>query len=318
MRQAVDLARAAAGVARGWRAAHWRGRVRGREFLARLIHAWGHRPDAAVGACTAWPIRRSWRIGSSASRRTGSRCRRRPGPDGSARRGVCGPRRTLFLDALVAAPARAAGEGVPAVTGWRALLIEKRLPVDLDFRLMAAVEPDVEAALADGRLAVISTNGSRSWRSKCRRFDARREDIPALGSTSSQRTAAGARRIAAAISRAALALLSALPWPGNATELRALVETLVRSGRPGRDSTGRRPWARAARWSLSAPRRQRHCAMPKARFERDWISAMLMKHQGRVEDAARALGINGRISIGKFDSSRWRERSWRGKPSSPR
>jgi DNA-binding NtrC family response regulator len=29
----------------------------------------------------------------------------------------------------------------------------------------------------------------------------------------------------------------------------------------------------------------------KARFERDWISAVLVKHHGRVGDAARALGI---------------------------
>jgi DNA-binding NtrC family response regulator len=29
----------------------------------------------------------------------------------------------------------------------------------------------------------------------------------------------------------------------------------------------------------------------KARFERDWISAVLMKHHGRVGEAAKALGI---------------------------
>jgi DNA-binding NtrC family response regulator len=29
----------------------------------------------------------------------------------------------------------------------------------------------------------------------------------------------------------------------------------------------------------------------KTQFERDWISAMLLKHHGRVGDAAKALGI---------------------------
>jgi DNA-binding NtrC family response regulator len=92
-------------------------------------------------------------------------------------------------------------------------------------------------------------------------------------------------------SRAALALLSALPWPGNGAELRSLVETLVRAvERPVIQLDDLLEFVRldgvSPRVDVTGTLRD-----ARARFERDWISAVLMKHQGRVGDAARALGI---------------------------
>src|SRR5262249_3780776 len=119
----------------------------------------------------------------------------------------------------------------------------------------------------------------------------RREDIPVLAVhlLSELRQALGAPP--QRFSRAALALLAALPWPGNAAELRALVETLVRSvDHPVIQIDDVLAFVRldgvSPRIDVSGTLRD-----AKARFERDWISAVLMKHQGRVEDAARALGI---------------------------
>jgi DNA-binding NtrC family response regulator len=92
-------------------------------------------------------------------------------------------------------------------------------------------------------------------------------------------------------SRSALALLSALPWPGNVGELRRLVETLVRSvPRPViqlDDLLARVQLdGMSARTDTGGTLRD-----AKARFEREWISAVLLKHHGRVGEAARALGI---------------------------
>jgi DNA-binding NtrC family response regulator len=88
-----------------------------------------------------------------------------------------------------------------------------------------------------------------------------------------------------------VALLSALPWRGNVPELRGLLEALVR--------TARRPIIQlddvlehAQLDGLTAtidPGVTLRDA--KARFERDCITAVLMRHHGRVGEAAKALGI---------------------------
>jgi DNA-binding NtrC family response regulator len=92
-------------------------------------------------------------------------------------------------------------------------------------------------------------------------------------------------------SRSALTLLSSLPWPGNAAELRALTERLailVSRGVvmledvlanvrfDGVEAVGR------DRGSLKNARE---------RFERDYVTAVLQHHKGRMGAAARELGI---------------------------
>jgi len=96
---------------------------------------------------------------------------------------------------------------------------------------------------------------------------------------------------AKAFSRGALSLLSALPWPGNIAELRALTErvAILASGGvvlledvlanvrfDGAEVIG------AARGPLKVARE---------RFERDYVTAVLQQHSGRMGAAARELGI---------------------------
>ena len=92
-------------------------------------------------------------------------------------------------------------------------------------------------------------------------------------------------------SRGALSLLAALPWPGNSSELRALCERLavlvpggvvlledvVANVRfDGAEAVGR------GRGSLRNARE---------RFERDYVTAALQHHKGRMGAAAKELGI---------------------------
>jgi DNA-binding NtrC family response regulator len=94
-----------------------------------------------------------------------------------------------------------------------------------------------------------------------------------------------------AFSRSALMLLAALPWPGNAAELRSLAErlaVLVARGTvlledvlanvrfDGAEAMGR------SRGTLREARE---------RFERDYIVSVLQHHHGRMGAAARELGI---------------------------
>jgi two-component system nitrogen regulation response regulator NtrX len=90
---------------------------------------------------------------------------------------------------------------------------------------------------------------------------------------------------------AARTLLAALPWRGNADELRLLVERVALAvprravlledvlGQISFDGASVRP---PAEGTLRAARR---------RFERDYIVAVLLEHRGRVSEAARALGL---------------------------
>ena len=92
-------------------------------------------------------------------------------------------------------------------------------------------------------------------------------------------------------SRSALALMAVLPWPGNASELRSLTErlailiprgvvlledVLANVRFDGAEAIGHE------RGSLKEARE---------RFERDYVTAVLQHHKGRMGEAARELGI---------------------------
>jgi DNA-binding NtrC family response regulator len=119
----------------------------------------------------------------------------------------------------------------------------------------------------------------------------RPEDVPLLATHFLKQACRRSDEPAKAFSRAALTLLSALPWPGNAGELRSLTErlaVLVPRGivlledvlanvrLDGSESVGR------VRGSLKEARDQ---------FERDYVTAVLQHHRGRMGAASRELGI---------------------------
>lgn len=293
MRQAVDLAQAAARSRGGVLLVGESGTAR--EFLARQIHQWSARPDApfvSVSCASSAPDELELRLfGVGVDRQPAPAKSRTPDRIGTSGAVYAAHGGTLFLEAIVDAPARVQAKLVRLVRDGEAVLLEKRAPVDLEFRLIVSVEPGVESALADGRLRRDLFERVASVHIDVPPLRRRREDIPVLAVhlLSELRQALGAPP--QRFSRAALALLAALPWPGNAAELRALVETLVRSvEHPVIQIDDVLAYVRldgvSPRIDVSGTLRD-----AKARFERDWISAVLMKHQGRVEDAARALGI---------------------------
>src|SRR5690606_18426955 len=117
----------------------------------------------------------------------------------------------------------------------------------------------------------------------------RREDVPMLAARSlEQRAGPGGRALR--FSRAALEVLSALPWPGNVPELEQVVEAVL--------SDARRPVVQIEdvlrHVSLDGIARVasgRGLREAREQFERECIEAALARHQGRVGEAARALGI---------------------------
>ena len=101
-----------------------------------------------------------------------------------------------------------------------------------DVRPMAGVEPGFDTAVQDGRvredllrrLSVIGIDVPP--------LRNRREDIPALANYFVRQVCASLGAPPKTLSRPALSLISALPWRGNAVELRGLIES-VAVGLPG-------------------------------------------------------------------------------------
>lgn len=159
------------------------------------------------------------------------------------------------------------------------------------FRVLAAVQPNVET-LIERRVvqrALVATLSVLTLELPTLRE--RPQDIPALAAHFLKEACHRNGVVPKSFSRSALALLASLPWRGNAGELKGLVERLavlvprgvilqedvlqhVRFGDV--QAIGR------ASGSLRDARRK---------FEREYITAVLQKHQWRMEGAAGELGI---------------------------
>jgi two-component system nitrogen regulation response regulator NtrX len=199
---------------------------------------------------------------------------------------------TLFLQNLAEAPTRVQARLARVLRDREAVLADTGGAISCDVRPMASVEPGFENAVQDGRvredlyrrLSVIAIDLPP--------LRNRREDIPALTNYFVREICASLGVPPKTLSRSALSLISALPWRGNAVELRALLESVVVGLQGGRGIGLEDILARVKLDGGSVV-----CSNggslkeARARFERDYIAATLEQHHGRISDAAKALGI---------------------------
>jgi two-component system nitrogen regulation response regulator NtrX len=119
----------------------------------------------------------------------------------------------------------------------------------------------------------------------------RRDDIPALVRCLLEDLCRDINVAPKIASTQAVELLAALPWPGNVTELKTFLAALVVNvrGRLIRQSdvlaNVRLDGASAAVVYNGTLKQARAC------FEKDYVSAVLERHRGRMAEAAKALGI---------------------------
>ncbi len=267
----------------------------GRELLARAIHARSDRADhpflvvdCGAGALHDLEVRLFGLVTDRRAAGSERRATERIGVGGAVYQAHGG---TLYLKNIVDAPTRVQVKLAKLLQDREAGLAERRATVDLDFRLIAAVDAGLDAAIADQRVRSDLYERLSQTRIDVPPFRRRREDIPLIAASTLRDLCARHGTVSKTCSRAALVMLSALPWPGNGRELRALLETLATaSARPVVQLDDLFEHVRldglAARVEAGGTLRD-----AKARFERDWISAVLMKHHGRVGEAAKALGI---------------------------
>jgi DNA-binding NtrC family response regulator len=196
----------------------------GKEVVARAIHAASARrynPMVVVN-CGALPegILESELFGHEAGAFTGARARHK-GKFESAEGG------TVFLDEI--------GEVSPKVQVELLRVIEEKVvtrlggtsPVPVDFRIVAATNRDLMAAVRAGTL-----REDLYWRLNVVTIHIpplreRPEDIPVLAEHFLARFTQAMNRKPMRFSPAALAALTAYPWPGNVRELQNAIERAV-------------------------------------------------------------------------------------------
>jgi len=292
MRQVVDLVRAAAGRTDAIWISGEPGS--GRETVARALHAAGSRaggPFVVVNCAEGAPEDIDVRLfGVPAEEPAAGKGRTldRVGPSGAVCRAQGG---ALFLERVTAAPARVQAKLARLLRDGEAQSADTRATLTLDARLFVASEETAAAAHASGhlrrelfdRVAVSGIDVPPLRR--------RREDIPVMAVSMLTELCQALGAPTQQFSRAALSVLAMLPWPGNAPELRGIIDTLVRSVE--HSVVQLEDVLAHVRLDAAAPRVDATGSLreARARFEREWISAALMKHQGRVDEAAKALGI---------------------------
>lgn len=268
----------------------------GREMLARAIHGHGRRPDApfiAIDCANASPqdlehelfgIVSQRRVDGHEERRTVERLSRHS-------RLFEATGGTLFLQNVAEMPTRVQAKLHRVLRDREAVLSSDRARVELDVRPIAAVEPGFENAVEEGRLRRDLYDRLSLIRIELPPMRQRREDIPFLANHFLKEICRSSGAPIKTLTRSAVTLLAALPWRGNAPELRALLERLVLLTPHG--SIRLEDVLAQVRLDGSEVTAVGGTTLREARlrFERDYIAAVVRQHHGRMGEAAHALGI---------------------------
>jgi DNA-binding NtrC family response regulator len=198
---------------------------------------------------------------------------------------------SVYLRNILEAPTRVQRRLARLLRDREAVLAETGEIMPFDVRCMVAADHHIEAAVRDG-----SVQEELYRRISVARLDLpalrhRREDIPALANYFLRRACAVQKVPQKVFSRSALALLSALPWTGNAAELSTLMHTIV-AGLTTRGIGVEDVLAHVRLDSGSVMvARGGTLRQARAQFEQQYIASILQQHRGRITQAAKALGI---------------------------
>jgi len=196
---------------------------------------------------------------------------------------------TLFLQDVVDLPS-ALQARLSRMARDREMQVDGEI-VTTDFRLMASAPASIDSDVRENRFRADLYRRLAASRIDMPPLRARLEDVPALASRLLEDLAAESGATAQSFAPASLALLSAVNWPGNLAELRAVIGDLAR--KTAADVIQLEHVLPALQLQRSAPSFMSSGTLRDARlkFERDYISAVLQHHGWRMAEAAQALGI---------------------------
>jgi DNA-binding NtrC family response regulator len=197
---------------------------------------------------------------------------------------------TLVLTNLSELPASAQARLARIARDGEVRLAGTDRPLPFEARLIAAASPDVEDDVGAGRLRRDLFRRIARIRIDLPPLRIRGEDVPLIARELMREVAEGAGLTSRPFTRATEALLAALPWRENVLEVRRLMERLVRAPIAGPVQVEH---------VLAHVRLDSACEIDggptlkeaRRRFERDYIAAVLNRHQWRMAEAARTLGI---------------------------
>ena len=203
---------------------------------------------------------------------------------GALLHGSVDPGSTVYLDDMNALPEPEQRQ----VTG----MVRGRGGVEtVDLRFIAGVAPRVDDAVGRGELRADLVETLSVVRIELPPLRQRTEDVPLLATHFLKEACRRNGIPPKTFSRSALTLLSALPWPGNTAELRALSErlaVLITRGVVLLEDVLAHVRLEGAE-ALGGPSGTLREA--RERFERDYVASVLQHHRGRMGDAAKELGI---------------------------
>jgi DNA-binding NtrC family response regulator len=158
-------------------------------------------------------------------------------------------------------------------------------------RFICAARPRIDALVSSGTFTRSLYDAVSIVRIDLPALRERPQDIPLLAKHFLKETCVRHAVASKTLSRSSLALLSALPWRGNAAELRGLIERLVVLVPRGvilqEDVLQHLRFDDVqARGASGGTLRE-----ARAQFEREFIASTLQRHQWRMEEAAEELGI---------------------------
>jgi two-component system, NtrC family, nitrogen regulation response regulator NtrX len=198
---------------------------------------------------------------------------------------------TLFLQNVIDLPARIQLRLARVLRDREVVLMDTGTRVELDHRVITAGDASLDAAVHDGRILPDLHKRLCAFRLDVPPLRERREDIPELAAHVVSMLCARAGIPCKQLSDGARSMLAALPWRGNAKELRKLLETLtpgVTGSTIGLEDVLRNVKldGQAAWFAVGGSLRE-----ARTRFESEYIAAVLAQHHGRIPEAAKTLGI---------------------------
>jgi two-component system nitrogen regulation response regulator NtrX len=259
----------------------------GREMLARAIHGHARRADApfvVVDCASATPQELEHELFGFVAQRRADGLEERRSSERINRQSKLyeASGGTLFLMNVAEIPMRVQGKLHRVLRDREAVLVPDRERIELDVRPISSVEPGFESVLEEGRLRRDLYERLSLVRVDLPPLRQRREDVPFLANHFLKDVCRTNGTPIKTLTRSALTLLSALPWRGNAPELRSphgsirLEDVLAQVRLDGSEITA------VGGTTLRDAR---------LRFERDYIAAVVRQHHGRMGEAAAALGI---------------------------
>jgi len=294
MRLVMDLVQRAAAGRCGILVVGERGT--GREMIARAIHSHGpdsQAPFVKVDCSGPTPEDIELQLFGVLARRSTSaspehrsleriaeRCRLRDSDGG-----------ILFLENVMDLPARAQARLIRVLRDREVFIGDASEPTTLDLRPIASVDGSVEAALEEGRLRPDLYERLSLIRVDVPALRQRREDIPVLATHFLKDLCRANGKPIKTLTRPALTVLAALPWRGNAPELRSLLERLILLVPHGLIRLEDVLAHTQLEGTISPSGFDATLRQARARFERDYIAAVLQHQHGRIAEAARVLGI---------------------------